>query len=221
MKAVSSEDNEKDAQSEPYCTTEGASVSDNHPPMIAHIIYRLDVGGLENGLVNILNTIPSGRYQHVVICLTTYTGFKQRIKRKDVRFYSLHKRKGKDIGMYFRLFHLLRKLHPDIVHTRNLSTLDCVIPAALAGVRHRIHGEHGRDIVDLDGTNIKYNTLRRFCRYLIHRYIPMSQDLAHWLRDRISVPANRITQIYNGVDTDRFHPAHPGRGKLPFGNSIS
>ena len=25
------------------------------PPLIAHIIYRLDVGGLENGLVRLIN----------------------------------------------------------------------------------------------------------------------------------------------------------------------
>jgi hypothetical protein len=27
-------------------------------PLIAHVIYRLDVGGLENGVVNLINAIP-------------------------------------------------------------------------------------------------------------------------------------------------------------------
>jgi len=29
-------------------------------PLIVHIIFRLDVGGLENGLVNLINRTPPG-----------------------------------------------------------------------------------------------------------------------------------------------------------------
>ena len=59
------------------------------PPLIAHVIYRLDVGGLENGLVNIINRIPEDRYRHVIISLDGMCpDFKrQRIIRKDVRLY--------------------------------------------------------------------------------------------------------------------------------------
>ena len=42
-------------------------------PLIAHVIYRLDYGGLENGLVNLLNNLPVGEFRHTVICLTDYT----------------------------------------------------------------------------------------------------------------------------------------------------
>jgi len=53
-------------------------------PLIAHIIYRLDMGGLENGLVNLINRIPTERYRHAIICLTSYSEFYQRIQRSDV-----------------------------------------------------------------------------------------------------------------------------------------
>ena len=66
----------------------------SHPPLIAHVIYRLDVGGLENGLVNIINRIPEDRYRHVIISLTELSDFKQRITRKDVDCIALHKRPG-------------------------------------------------------------------------------------------------------------------------------
>ena len=38
------------------------------------------------------------------------------------------------------------------MHTRNLATFDCLSVAGLAGVPCRVHGEHGRDIMDLDGS---------------------------------------------------------------------
>ena len=60
-----------------------------------------------------------------------------------------------------RLWQCLRALAPDIVHTRNLTTLEAQLPAACAGVRHRVHGEHGWDLDDLHGTRRRYRLLRR------------------------------------------------------------
>jgi sugar transferase (PEP-CTERM/EpsH1 system associated) len=184
-------------------------------PLIAHIIYRFDVGGMENGLVNLINAVPSERYRHAIVCLTEYTDFRRRIRQPGVECFALHKRPGKDMGVYWRLWRLLRTLRPDIVHTRNLPALDSLAIAALAKVPARVHGEHGRDVIDLEGNNLKYNTLRRVLRPLAQRYIAVSCDLAAWLRDRIGVSAARLTQIYNGVDAEKFSPAVGGRAALP------
>ncbi len=186
------------------------------PPLVAHIIHRLDVGGLENGLINIINHASENRYRHVIICMTDYNpAFRARIRRAGVECYALHKREGKDFGVYLRLWRLLRQLRPDIVHTRNLSALEAQLPAALAGVPGRVHGEHGRDVHDIDGTNRKYNLLRRAFRPLVDRYIPLSRDLEQWLRNQVEVPGKKIVHICNGVDSALFHPAQQGRASLP------
>jgi sugar transferase (PEP-CTERM/EpsH1 system associated) len=184
-------------------------------PLITHVIYRLDVGGLENGLVNLINRMPFHRYRHAVVSLTDYTDFRSRIERSDVRVLALHKREGKDLGAYWRLWRVLRHLRPAIIHTRNLAALDGIVVAALAGVSRRVHSEHGRDMIDLHGSSTKYRLLRRLCRPLVHKYIPLSNDLATWLRDMIGVPESKIEQIYNGVDTVRFHPSQRARAPLP------
>lgn len=185
------------------------------PPLIVHIIYRLDIGGLENGLVNLINSMPPERYRHAIICLTGHSSFRDRIQRNDVACYALHKQAGKDIWMFWRLFKLLRQLKPAIVHTRNLATLDCVLPAALAGVRCRVHGEHGRDVEDMDGSSLKLQRFRRFFKPLISRYIPLSRDLEAYLCEKIGVPPESMTQIYNGVDSEKFCPPLDGRESLP------
>jgi sugar transferase (PEP-CTERM/EpsH1 system associated) len=177
------------------------------PPLIAHIIYKLDIGGLENGLVNLINRISPERYRHIIICLMDATDFRKKINNSDVEIFCLHKKEGHDINMFFKLYVLLRDLRPDIVHTRNLATLECQLPAFLAGVDRRVHGEHGWDINDPYGKNIKYQWLRRCFRPLIHRYIPLSIHLKEYLIDKVGVPDNKIRQIINGVDTSIFHPA--------------
>lgn len=179
------------------------------PPLIAHVINRLDTGGLENGLINVINRMPANRYRHAVICLDGYTGFRERLKRSDVPVFALGKRSGHDPRLHLRLWRTLRSLRPAIAHTRNLPTLECQIVAAAAGVRHRIHGEHGRDVYDLNGTRLRYTVLRRTMRPFVHRYVAVSEELECWLVDRVGVAPRAIVRIQNGVDADRFRPDGP------------
>lgn len=176
------------------------------PPLVVHIIFRLAIGGLENGLVNLINTMPKEQYRHAIISLTDCTDFQNRITRKDISVVALNKQPGHDLGAYWRAWQALRSLHPAIVHTRNLPTHEFLAVAACAGSAKRVHGEHGRDVYDLDGTNWKYNVFRRTMRALVHHYVAVSKDLAAWLGQTVGVAPRRLTQIYNGVDTVRFHP---------------
>ena len=73
-------------------------------PLIAHVVYRFDVGGLENGLVNLLNRMSRERYRHVVVSLTNATEFRHRVTRGDVEFIELHKAPGHGIKLLPRLF---------------------------------------------------------------------------------------------------------------------
>lgn len=184
----------------------------HYTPLIAHVIHRLNIGGLENGLVNLINNLPSEKYRHVIICLTESSEFSQRIERSDVDIYELHKKDGKDPVFYFRLWRLFRQIKPTIVHTRNISTLEANVVAALAGVRLRIHGEHGRDMYDLHGKNKRYQQLRRFCAPFVDRFVVLSKDLENWLKFDVGITRNKIVQLYNGVDTERFHKS--GKEKI-------
>lgn len=175
------------------------------PPLVVHLVYRFDTGGLENGVVNLINHMPASAYRHAVVALTEVVpAFAARIRRDDVQYLSLHKPPGHGVKLYPRLLQLFRELQPAIVHTRNLAALECQVPAALAGVPVRIHGEHGRDAHDPDGSVRRYQWLRRAYRPFVHRYVALSRELAHYLEHRVGVPPQRIAQIYNGVDLTRF-----------------
>jgi sugar transferase (PEP-CTERM/EpsH1 system associated) len=178
------------------------------PPLIAHVVYRFSVGGLENGVVNLINRMPRDAYRHAIISLTDLSAeFSSRIERQDVEMHALQKPAGHSLKIYPTLFRLFSRLKPAIVHTRNLAALEAVVPAWMAGVPVRIHGEHGRDVHDLDGSSRKYRMLRRLYRPFVSQYIALARDLETYLRDGVGVAARRIEQIYNGVDTARFQPA--------------
>lgn len=189
-------------------------------PLIVHVVFRLAVGGLENGVVNLVNRLPRSSWRHTILSLTDIdVGFASRIDREDVELVALHKRPGHALPLYPRLFALWREWKPAIVHTRNLAALETVVPAWLAGVPARIHGEHGRDVGDLDGSRVRYQRVRRAFRPFVTGYVAVSPDLERYLRERVGVRASRVQQIYNGVDTGRFRPAPDTRrdsGGCPF-----
>jgi sugar transferase (PEP-CTERM/EpsH1 system associated) len=192
-----------------------AAVGTQGAPLVAHVIYRLDVGGLENGLVNLINRIPAERFRHAIICLTESSAFRQRIQRGDVPVFTLKKPSGNSPVTLYKLWRLLMQLRPDIVHTRNLGALEGNLPAALAGVPVRIHGEHGRDIDDLDGRNTRRQIMRRLFKPFVDHYIAVSRDLESYLQQKVGVLPSRVAQIYNGVDSERFHPAGERREEVP------
>jgi sugar transferase (PEP-CTERM/EpsH1 system associated) len=182
--------------------------------LILHVVHRLSIGGMENGLVNLINRMPRDRYRHAVLSLTDFTDFRRRIQPTDVPVLSLNKRNGQDVAAYGRLRQVLRSLRPNIVHTRNLGTLEYLVPSALFGIHCRIHGEHGRDVYDPDGLTFKYNLLRRSIRPFVHRYIAVSGELADWLVNIVGVRPDRVQRICNGVDVTRFRPRTERRGDL-------
>ena len=176
-------------------------------PLITHVVYRFDIGGLENGVVNLLNRLRRDDFRHAVVSLTDVTQFRQRVLRDDIEFIELRKSPGHGFKLFPRLLHLFRRLRPEIVHTRNLAALEANLPAWVAGVPIRIHGEHGRDVGDLDGSNRTYRRARRLYRPFVTHYVPVSSDLDRYLRDAIGVRGDRITAIVNGVDVARFAPS--------------
>lgn len=177
------------------------------PPLVVHVIYALDFGGLETLLVDCINHMPQDRYRHAIVCVTRYSEFAKRISRADVALYALNKPPGLGLSTHWAFWKLMRNLKPSIVHTYNLAAYEYAATAMLAGVPVRIHAEHGRDARDPKGLNRKHNFLRKVLAPCIDAFVPVSLELKQWLHQTIGIPARKLHAINNGVDTLRFRPA--------------
>ena len=111
-------------------------------PHIVHVVYWLRVAGLENGVVNLINYLHD-QFRHTVLCIADIGPLAARLP-PEVRVIDLSKEFKRDHFFVWRLSRLLRKLRPDIVHSRNWAAIEAVVAAWWAGVPIRIHGEHGR-----------------------------------------------------------------------------
>ena len=182
---------------------------------IAHFVYSFSTGGLENGVVNIINRLSEEKYRHTIICIADHDeSFFKRITTKNTVIVDLNKPQGVGITWLFRCWRLLREIKPDICHTRNLSALEAQLPAFIARIPYRIHGEHGWDVSDLGGKNKKYQLLRKFFKPFVHQYVALSVEAENYLSNVISVNMGRIKRICNGVDIEKF-TINKNRALLP------
>lgn len=188
---------------------------------LMHVVYSFSTGGLENVIVQLINGLPRETYRHSVLALTAIDHtFASRVSVPDVHWIELQKPPGHPYGMYPRFSRLMRQMQPDVVHTCNLAALEMMPAVAWAGVPLRVHAEHGWDVSDPVGDNRRYRLLRRIYRRFVDRYITVSDDLTDYLVKWIGVPGDRIRQIANGVDLQRFTPTPALRKKpdgFPFG----
>jgi len=175
------------------------------PRLIVHVIHHLVIGGMENGVVNLVNRLPRERFRHAIVCIEDSSDFAARIQWPDVQVHALHRSRIGIWRLRLGIFRLLRQLRPDIVHTRNLSGLDALLPARLAHAK-TVHSEHGFDVDNLHGLAWRPKLVRRVHAPLVQRYVSVSQNLRGLMSEQWGLPPSRITQIYNGVDTDTFQP---------------
>jgi sugar transferase (PEP-CTERM/EpsH1 system associated) len=175
-------------------------------PLVVHLVYRLDFGGLENLMVERINRMPAEAYRHAVVALTEITDFADKIKKPGVGLYALDKQPGLSLKTHADLWKLLRRLKPAVLHTYNLSAAEYAPVAMLAGVPVRINGAHGRDASDPNGTNPKHKLLRQLMLPFYDCCYGNSADLVEWNREVIGVPEHKSRLLGNGIDTDKFHP---------------
>ncbi len=179
----------------------------NDIPLIVHLIYRLDFGGLETLLVERINRMPAECYRHAIVCLTDVNpAFAQKIARADVTVHALRKQPGLSLATHGALWRLLRQLQPAVLHSYNLSAIEYGPAALLAGVPVRVNGAHGRDADDPHGTNRKHNLLRRLMVPFYDCCYANSAAMETWNRDVIGVPAAKSRMLANGIDAERFRP---------------
>lgn len=173
---------------------------------ILHILNSLQIGGLENGVVNLINHLDNCKFEHAICCIESSGPMADRIIPKDVKIYEI-KKNGRDYFLPLKLMKLIRQVRPDVVHTRNWATIDGVIGARLAGVKRIVHGEHGREATDPTGANNARKKIRKILNPWIPCFVTVSEDLKRWLINDVGIPSAKVTQIINGVDTGRFRPA--------------
>jgi sugar transferase (PEP-CTERM/EpsH1 system associated) len=176
------------------------------PIRVLHVLHSLDIGGLENGVINLINTMDCVNFIHTICCISRSGRNASRLTRRDVRVFEVGKTDGRSLLLPLKLARLFQRTRADIVHTRNWGAIDGILGARLARIPIVIHGEHGREISDLDGSYASRNLIRKGLSYFVNQYITVSNQLRDWLIAVVGINEEKVQTIWNGVDTVKFNP---------------
>ena len=171
---------------------------------ICHVVARLDVGGMENGIVNICNRLDRKRFVPSILCLKGTGGMAKRLK-PDVEIFSMDSLEGKMPLRFLTVARIFQKKRVDIVHAHGWGggSFDGVIAARLAKVPAVINGEHGTFFLRQHQIYAQ-RILARLC----NAQLSVSESLKNEYAKRIGIDASIIKVIRNGVDTDFFSGRH-------------
>jgi len=184
---------------------ESSSPTAGGPPLrIAHVVHGLGVGGLETGLVNLISNLDPARFEHAVFCMKTLGPNAEKLKALGVPVEQVGREDSRNRLIILALARRFRGFRPHIVHTRNFGSVDGIIAARLARVPAVIHGEHGWDTADPQGTSPRRRRIRRLLSPMVTRYVCVSEHLGRWLSGHGPRIGAKITVIHNGVDLERF-----------------
>jgi len=185
------------------------------PIRILHVLHAFSAGGLENGVVNLINGSPE-HFVHELCLLSRKGEFTDRLTR-PVLVHEMNKSAGNGMRIILQLRELFRTCNADIIHTRNWAAFDGVMAACLAPRPVLIHGEHGRDISDPFGQIYRRNLARRVLAFRAKKFVAVSRELYTWLKRTVRIPPNKLTFIPNGVDMDRFSPGRDSKLRAELG----
>ncbi|MFH1215529.1 MAG: glycosyltransferase [Pseudomonadota bacterium] len=172
----------------------------NQQLQIMHLLPSLDPGGMENGVVNLVNGHKEPFLGHIC-CLENTGSFQKRIANPAVQVHIMNKKPGFKLGLVFQLAQLLRQAKIDIVHTHNHLTLVYGIPAAkIAKVPIIIHGEHGSPF----HYNLKRRLIYQWCYRQMDALFVVAQSLGCEIVETKGVGWGKIKIVPNGVDTNIF-----------------
>ena len=176
------------------------------PLKIMHVVNNLGKGGLENGVVNLINGMDARRFEHVVCTIRGLGGNAERLPSDRVQVVNLG-----ETGTFTRLqlpllLRVIRDVKPDVVHSRNWGAIEAVVAARCARVGGVVHSEHGLERSAAFAEPKRRRWFRRIAYELSDRVVAVSDQLRRLHADRTGFPAEKIHVIHNGVDRTIFAP---------------
>jgi sugar transferase (PEP-CTERM/EpsH1 system associated) len=184
------------------------------PIRIMHVVDHLGKGGLENGLVNLINGLDPRRFEHVVYAIRRLGPNADRLPKDRVRIICQGKQDTDSRFQVLKLARGIRATMPDIVHSRNWAAVEAVIAARLLRSCSVVHSEHGLEAAAGAKEPRRRIWFRRVAYELAHRVLSVSHQLKNLHAGRTGFNADRITVIHNGVDGRRFFPDPAVRARV-------
>lgn len=175
---------------------------ENKKIKIIHIIFGLQLGGLERVVINLVSKLNRDEFISKLYCLSSHKALGHELEQINVEVVYLNRRdKGIAPLLPFRLALSLRKEKPMIVHTHNFAgCLYGVSAAGMARVPVIIHTEHGTTFPE----QLKRVITRQILFRNVDKVVTVCNELKEKFHNFEKIPEGKMVTIPNGIDSKKF-----------------
>jgi len=167
---------------------------------VMHILLSLEIGGAERVATDLIKKL-SGNGFTFSVCTLDKIGVLGHELGNDVALDCVNRKKGLDFALPMRLSRRIKSFSPDIIHMHNpTSILYGIIAAKLAGTAYTIATQHGKVLNQTRNMEFIAKGISRF----LNKTIPVSEDVAAYLKKVHKIKGDRIETIINGIDDNLF-----------------
>jgi sugar transferase (PEP-CTERM/EpsH1 system associated) len=171
---------------------------------IMHIIDTLlGMGGMEKGVINLVNRMDPGRFEHVICVLRSLGTLANQIRPERASVVCVGENGS---GRRFQAGTLathIRKVQPDVVHCRNWGTIEAVFAGRCVGIPGVVYSEHGMES-SARAEPLRRRCIRRVAFQIADRVLSVSCALRDYHARNTGFPPGKISVIHNGVDTELY-----------------
>jgi sugar transferase (PEP-CTERM/EpsH1 system associated) len=168
------------------------------------VVAGLPRGGLENGVVNLLNGLAGDQFAQAVCCLEQRGELAGRVAA-GIPIQVLDRARH-DPALPLRLARIIRDWRPDLIHCRNWNTWLTTLQA------HWLAGRRGTLVwsfhafVDETAYPRRCQIASRLLASSTDQLFAVCRDYAERFAALSKIPRRRFDVLYNGVDCRRFAP---------------
>lgn len=168
---------------------------------IFQVMPVFGMGGAEIMCENLVYELKKLGHDVIVISLyDTQTAITKRFSEAgiDVRF--LHKKIGFDFSMFKKIFAILKKEKPDIVHT-HIYTTKYVFPLALLLNIKVVHTVHS--VATKEATKASRILNKMFFKYFNIIPVALSENIRQTIEEEYKLKPDKIPVVFNGIDLSK------------------
>lgn len=174
---------------------------------IMHVIDRLDLGGTEKVMMQLIDGLDSERFEHS-ICTLRGASPAARSWNPDVTLVDAGAGAANLQVNVLRLARRMKEFRPAIVHSRNWGAIEAVPAARLARVPVILHSEHGYQLEMQEGLPMRQRMFRHLAYRQATAVFTVTDELRRYHEGQAYCSSGSIRVLYNGVDLTRFHPSN-------------
>ncbi len=170
---------------------------------VMHVMQNLEIGGLENGVVNLVNRIDRNEFDVSICCLRGFGCLKERVS-SGVKIININEKTGFQLSTVFKIASLCRREAIDVIHTHGWAGgyFSGVIGAKLSFVPVILNGEHGTMYFERPLRALAQKLLAR----IVDGIVPVCGDLKKNVISNFKINGRKVFPVINGVDTEKFRP---------------